>query len=177
MSRTSGVPDGATPAPDPGRMVARWAVECQTAMEGVARRLTGELGVAEDMAQEATIKALIFARADPQRVLNVLRPCGWMCGIVRHVTLRWLDKETRRERLLGENAFLLREPLYSKEDPDWNVEPLMSKVLDMAAEVLTPRQLDVVRLMLADRSDAEVAEALDMAEATVRPRFGGSGPR
>ena len=120
------------------------------------------------MAQEATIKARKVASADPQRVLKLRRPCGWMCGIVRHVTLRWLERETRRERLLGENAFLLRELLYSEEDPDWSVEPLVAKVLDMAPDVLTPRQLDVVSLMLAGRLDAEIAEALNMAEATVR---------
>lgn len=94
---------------DPERLVARWAVEYRAAMEGIARRLTGDPHVAEDLAQEATIKALEVASSDPRRVLNLRRPCGWMCGIVRHVTLRWLEKETRRVRLLDENAFFLRE--------------------------------------------------------------------
>lgn len=158
MSRTSR---------DSERIVARWAVDCRAAMEGVARRLTSASGVAEDMAQEATIEALKVARADPERVLNVRRPCGWMCGIVRRRTLRWLERTTRRERLIEKNAFS-REVLYVEEDAKWKVERLVEQVLAIAPDVLTPKQLDVVTLGLAGRSDATIAAALNMAEATVR---------
>lgn len=68
--------------------------------------MTGDQGVAEYIVQEATIESLKVASSNPQRVLNVGRRCGWMCGIVRHVALRWMDKEKWREGLLGENALL-----------------------------------------------------------------------
>ena len=110
MSRTSAL--------DPEHLVARWAVECRAAMEGVARRLTGDPDAAEDMAQEVAIEAFKVARADPERLLKVRRPRGWMCGIVRRRTLRWLKKEMRRERLLDENAFFLREVLYAQGYPN-----------------------------------------------------------
>ena len=157
MSRSRRSPDDAVSGSDPERIVARWAVECRAAMEAVALLLTGDPDVAEDMAQEAAIEALRVARKDPERVLNVRRPCGWMCVVVLRRTQRWLEKEARRARLLEENEFLVRELLYAKDDASRMVELLVEQVLDMAPDVLTPKQRKVLTLWLAGRSDAQIA--------------------
>ena len=53
MSRTSG-----SEGSDSDRLVVWWAVEYRAAMQGVARRLTGDPDLVEDMAQEATIQSI-----------------------------------------------------------------------------------------------------------------------
>ena len=156
--------------------MAGWVVECRGRMEALARHLVDDPDLADDMVQEAVIAAIESGRADPEHVANVRDPCGWLVGIVRYVALQWLRKVARRSRLLSRNELEIYEMLFPEmeDDSDWDVDRLGQQVLDMGPKQLTHKQLAVVKLILDGKTDAEIAEALNITPTTVRSHRSGS---
>ncbi len=124
---------------------------------GMAYGLTGRAGVAEDLAQEAFLRA--YARWD--EVARMASPQGWVRRVAVNLAM------SRFRRLRSEAAALLRlgpaeagwQPASQAEHEDfWD-----------AVRRLPRRQAQAVALRyVADLPVAEVGEALGVAEGTAK---------
>lgn len=85
-------------------LVELWARCWWGRMVKVAANRLKDRDAAEDIAQEAFMKALSIARSDPSAVEAVRDPCCWLVAITRKLASGVLRTERRRRRLRRENA-------------------------------------------------------------------------
>ena len=78
-------------------------------------------------------------------------------------------RRSRRSRILRENSREIRLEVYTEPDRDRDGEALPNDFWDVCQAVLSPRQMEVIRLVLTGKlTDWEVAERLEIAKGTVR---------
>lgn len=104
---------------------------------------------AEGIAQRALVVALSKALQDPDLIATVDHPGAWLIAITRNVARDIRGTELRRARIRRENAEYIREVLFPQPDPEWDVDRLCKRVLDLAARALKEtsheaRKLEVV---------------------------------
>ena len=120
-----------------------------------ARVLTGDLGVGEELAQEAMVRA----HRHWERVRDYDRPAAWVRRVTTNLAL------SARSRRHAERAAVERlGALHSLPAPAPDVDEFWSVVRDLPA-----RQRDAVMLFyLEDRSVAAIAVEMSCAENTVK---------
>ena len=146
-----------------------WTEQCWKRMVQVA--MWAKLGPdsAEEVAQHALLVALTKARHDPDLIATVECPCAWLIGITKNVIRDRRRRELRRARIRRENVESICQVLFPQPDPDWDVDRLCERVLDVAETVLKGRRLEVVRCtIVSGMTDREIAEALGISRRAVR---------
>ncbi len=113
------------------------------------------------------MRVLGAVRADPGLAERLKNPCEWLMGFVRNVALQELRKQARRPRLRKRNQITICEYLFPEED-GWQVDRLVQRILDVAPQELTKRELEVITLALDGMSNAEIAKELGISPVTVR---------
>jgi RNA polymerase sigma-70 factor (ECF subfamily) len=127
------------------------------AVVGLAYGLTGSRWVAEDLAQEAFLRA----HRDWSRVGNMVSPGGW----VRRVALNLARSRWRRLRSETKARLRITSDVDSTLDPG-DVE---SDVFWAEVRRLPTRQAQALTLRyVEDKPVAEIAEVLGVAEGTVK---------
>lgn len=150
----------------------RWLTDHRAAMLEVARRYEGSAIRAEDIVQEAAVKAISLTDRAPA----VEHPRRWLRTITRHAGLRAVTKSKRRRELwvkgLVDPTIELEQELRSVDD--WEREVILSDrlgiVLD-AVRQLHPAQREVIWSRLDGKRDDEIAKALGISKTTVRVRW------
>ena len=156
------------PGSSPEEIVGEWLVDCRDAMVAVGLRFLRDEELANEMAQGACLVALECVRDEPGLVEEVTKPCPWLAGITANVVRRWLRDRSLHARILEANALEIGEDPFSSDDWVWKANRPSELVLDAAPDVLTPRQMAVVRAVLDGKTDEEIAAELKMRPATVR---------
>ena len=150
----------------------RWLIDHRPAMLAVARRYEGGATRADDIVQEAAVKALGLT----DRVPAVEHPRRWLRTITRHAGLRAATKRRRRAELLMHG---LEDPTVEldREEHGWknreshaSLSERFGLVMD-AVRSLRPAQREVVWLRLDGKEDSEIARVLKIKKATVRVRW------
>lgn len=143
------------------RLVERW----QPKLLGHAYRLTGEVDLAADMAQEAWIEVVRgIARLDDAAAFP-----AWA---MRIVTRRCARAIRRRQRQRAGHAALGREPGATAQFPDRAEARADLAALQQAMSRLPGQQRAALGLFyLEDMSVAEVAVALEVPVGTVKTRL------
>jgi len=138
----------------------------RTELVALAYRMTGDHGAAEDLVQEAFVRALTRPPPDVERSL---RP--WLTRVVANLARDVL----RRRRRRGYVGPWLPTPVSALPSPDDGPEAraraaqVVSWAMLMALEVLTPQQRVVwVLREVGELSAVDVAEMLDATAQAVR---------
>ena len=149
--------------------VTAWIKKYRAAMVAVARKQGWGEDAAEDIAQEAALRALDIARDNPERLGAVTSHRRWLCGIAWNIGRSTRAKIQRRKGILREKSDDIREELYAWARPNGGVEGMSEDLWHLCKTVLSPRQVEVMRLILTgDMTDAEIAIQLHLSTATVR---------
>jgi RNA polymerase sigma-70 factor (sigma-E family) len=122
---------------------------------GVARRVTGEHGAAEDAAIEAMAKAHVrWERIGPEQWRE-----RWVLRVAVNEAIRRLPRATGGAR----------DDVQRAQGSDPADEVVLRQALSAALQRLPRRQREVVVLRyLVGLSEAQVAEALDISHGTVK---------
>ena len=163
--------DGARPASATHRVVdAVWRME-SAKLIGALTRVTGDVGVAEELAQDALVAAL-----ERWPVTGVpAKPGAWLMATAKH---RAIDLFRRSERLERKTAELGRE-IVEAEEPDWAaaldevVEDDVLRLVFISCHPVLSREARValtLRLIGGLTTD-EIARAFLVAEPTVAQRI------
>ncbi|MDE2782848.1 MAG: sigma-70 family RNA polymerase sigma factor [Gemmatimonadota bacterium] len=168
----TGRSNGAGRSNQPAATLERWLTEHRAAMLEVARRYEGHAIRADDIVQEAAVKALSLT----DRVPAVKHPCQWLRTITRYAGLRAATRRKHRGEIWGKG---LADPTVGLErEPrvvgNWEREGVLYDRLGIVTDAvrhLHPSQREVVRLKLDGKRDDEIAEALEISKATVRVRW------
>ncbi|HXV72505.1 MAG TPA: RNA polymerase sigma factor [Acidimicrobiia bacterium] len=125
------------------------------AVVGLVYGMTGSRWIAEDLAQEAFLRA----HRDWSRVAEMTSPSGW----VRRVAFNLARSRWRRLRSEAKSRHLA-EPETASESQDPDIEEFWAEV-----RRLPRRQAQAVALhYVEDLSISEIAVVLDVAEGTVK---------
>ena len=150
-------------------LVAEWTKRYRDALVLVAMDRVVDRDRAEDIVQEVLGKVLTSSLANPRKLEEVRNPYGWLSGIMRNALRSYWRTEGRRARILRENELEIRKTLASDAaQPAWDVDWLSQRTLEAADGLLSPKQLVIVRGMLAGKDDAEIAREEGIARPTVR---------
>lgn len=143
------------------------AVEQFDALYGLARRLSGDPGRAEDLVQETYLRAL-KARESFQLEEFGIRP--WLMRILHNLYVTRSTRESRQPVAIEEEA-LERVPGGSRQTHGLAVDD-MDQELVWAIDSL-PESYRAVLLLWAveEKSYAEIAEALSLPAGTVMSRL------
>ena len=150
----------------------RWLTDYRPAMLAVARRYEGRAIRAEDIVQDAAVKAISLTG----RVPKVERPRQWLRTITRHAALRAVTRRRRRAKLLMQG---LEDPTVDLDREervlkDWETDASLSERLGLVMDAvgsLRPTLREVVWLRLDGKQNDEIAKTLQITRATVRVRW------
>ncbi|MDE0234295.1 MAG: sigma-70 family RNA polymerase sigma factor [Gemmatimonadota bacterium] len=148
--------------------VEEWVGKWRAGMVKVAADVLGDIDAAEDIAQEAFMKALHIARSDPAAVFALWNPRAWLVKLTRILASGVLRTKRRRHRLRRENADEIRKKLFPDRYAGKEEESRVERVLETAERVLTNRQLEVFRLAWTGMEEVEIAHELKLSRVTVR---------
>lgn len=161
--------DPATYERDATSKVADWIEECRPAMVAAALCQGVDGDAAEDMVQRASLAAVSVARKDPERVLAIASPCGWLVRFVKNEARNMVRKRRRRARILRDNALEFVERMSPRDRCGCGVEVRITQVVRAACRVLSDRQFHVIcRVLLHGMTDGQVAADLRIARVTAR---------
>src|SRR3954454_7462857 len=149
---------------------AVWRMESARSV-GALARVTGDVGLAEELAQDAVLAAL---ERWPESGVPA-KPGAWLMATAKH---RAIDTFRRAERLERKSALLGRE-LTEAEDPDWAAaldevveDDLLRLVLISCHPVLSREARVALTLrLLGGLTTDEIARAFLVAESTVAQRI------
>lgn len=135
---------------------------------GVALRMTGRAADAEELAQDAFVRAYRALAGYPPERIEQLRPRGWLATIVTNLGRDRLRR--RRPALLGLEAASDAPATDAHSRPDRMLEQReAARAWRARLEALPRRYRDAVALRHVDGlSYAELAEALDRPVGTVK---------
>lgn len=129
-----------------------------SAVVAVTASLCGDLGVAEEIAQEAFLRA--YGRWD--RIAGLDRPDLWVRRVATNLAISRFRRVQAEARALARSGGRRSH----RDDPAPVVE---AEPLWLALRALPPKQAQVAALFYVDdRSVADIATSLDCAEGTVR---------
>lgn len=117
-------------------VVEQWVCCWWGTMVRVAANRLKDRDVAEDIAQQAFMKALSIARSDPSAVETVRNPCRWLTTITRKLASGLLRTEGRRRRLRRENADEILEQLFPHSDGGSEEDSRLKRVLEIAKDAI-----------------------------------------
>jgi RNA polymerase sigma factor (sigma-70 family) len=148
---------------------AVWRIESAKLVAALAR-VTGDVGLAEELAQDALVAAL---ERWPQTGVPD-KPAAWLMATAKH---RAVDVFRRSERLQRKTAELGRE-LVEAEEPDWAaaldqvVEDDLLRLVFTACHPVLSREARVALTLrlLGGLTTAEIARAFLVPESTVAQR-------
>ena len=148
---------------------AVWRIESAKLVAALAR-VTGDVGLAEELAQDALVAAL--ERWPETGVPDT--PAAWLMATAKH---RAVDVFRRAERLERKTAELARE-LVEAEEPDWAaaldevVEDDLLRLVFTACHPVLSREARVALTLrlLGGLTTAEIARAFLVPESTVAQR-------
>jgi RNA polymerase sigma factor (sigma-70 family) len=148
---------------------AVWRIESAKLVAALAR-VTGDVGLAEELAQDALVAAL---ERWPQTGVPD-KPAAWLMATAKH---RAVDVFRRSERLQRKTAELARE-LVEAEEPDWAaaldqvVEDDLLRLVFTACHPVLSREARVALTLrlLGGLTTAEIARAFLVPESTVAQR-------
>lgn len=144
----------------------------RTRIVGLCATLTGNMDVAEDLAQEVMLEAW----RSIERLRDVEEFSRWLSGIARNVCLRWGRKQGRHLAhltQLSEQEIPLEEQIADEFDIEVELEHKeLVGLLDSALAMLPPVTREVlVARYVEESSVAEVAERLGLQTGAVAMRL------
>ena len=144
---------------------AVWRIESARLVAGLAR-FVGDVGLAEELAQDALVAALEQWPAEGVPA----NPGGWLMSTAKHRAVDQLRRRQNYQRKLAEVGRMLSQQL--PDDPEYISDDLLRLVFVSCHPVLrTEGRVALTLRLLGGLSTAEVARAFLIPEPTVGQRI------
>ena len=158
-----------TEQPDATSRVAEWVTRFRPALVTIAMSQGVDVDTAEDVVQRASMAALSATRKNPEQVLEIASPCGWLARFVMYEARNVVRRRQRRGEILRNNTWEVLERLSPRNRCGCSVEVWVTQAVRVACQVLSDRQFQVLcRVLLLGMTDEQVAADLRIARPTVR---------
>ncbi len=155
--------------PDATSTVAEWISRFRPAMVAIAVGQGVDVDTAEDVVQRASIAAVPATRKNPEQVLVIASPCGWLGRFVKNEARNVVRRRQRRGEILRNNTWEVLERLSPRNGCGCGVEVQVTQAVRVACQVLSDRQFQVLcRVLLLGMTDKQVAADLKIARPTAR---------
>ena len=158
-----------TEQPDATSRVAEWITRFRPAMVAIAMGQGVDVDTAEDVVQRASMAAISTTTKNPEQVLEIGSPCGWLAMFVKNEARNVVRRRQRRGEILRNNTWEVLEHLLPRNRCSCGVEVRVTQAVRVACQVLSDRQFQVLcRVLLVGMTDEQVAADLRIARPTVR---------
>ncbi len=155
------------PANTHAAVEAVWRIESARLVAGLAR-FVGDVGLAEELAQDALVAALEQWPAEGVPA----NPGGWLMSTAKHRAVDQLRRRQNYQRKLAEVGRMLEQQPSGEPDPDYVPDDLLRLVFIACHPVLrTEGRVALTLRLLGGLSTAEIARAFLVPEPTVGQRI------
>ena len=157
-----------TSQPTHAAVEAVWRIESARLIAGLAR-FVGDVGLAEELAQDALVAALEQWPAEGVPA----NPGGWLMSTAKHRAVDQLRRRRNYQRKLAEVGRMLEQQSPDEPDPDEYVPDDLLRLVFIACHPVLPTEgrVALTLRLLGGLSTAEIARAFLVPEPTVGQRI------